>query len=127
MPPTDEHGQPEQATNVALDWKAALESVGGDRELLGEILEATLEEWPRCLHQVEVAIQQSDAALLRLAAHTMNLRLFGQTHACELAERMEAIGRSGSCDGAAELLLLLKSAVEAALREIRAFLEARKT
>lgn len=108
-----------------LDWNAALEYVGGDREMLCEVLTALLEEWPRCLKQVEQAIQEANAPLLRRAAHTIkgDLRLFGQTRICDLTQKLEAIGKNGSCDGAADLLPLLLQETELAFREVQTFVE----
>ena len=37
------------ADGVGLDWSVALDTVGGDRQLLGEIIEAFLQEAPRLL------------------------------------------------------------------------------
>ncbi len=125
MRPATAEDAPAPASPGTLDWNAVLESVGGDREVLQEVMAAVIEECPRYLDQVEQAIQKSDAALLRRAAHTVkgNLRFFGKTEAGDLAERLEEIGKSGCCEEAAELLVLLRHRTDVVLREVQTFVE----
>src|SRR5262245_3001762 len=60
-PPCDEAMPP-------FDEAIALRSVGGDRELLSEIIEAFLEECPRLTAALAAAILRGDAAAAHLAA-----------------------------------------------------------
>ena len=108
-------------TSTTLDWNTALESAGGDRDLLREVLAAMIEECPRCVDQLECAIRESDAALLQRAAHTVkgSLRIFGTTRTGELAQLLETMGQSGCCDGADDLLPSLRHAVEQVVQEVR--------
>jgi two-component system sensor histidine kinase/response regulator len=110
---------------ITLDWSAALESVGGNRELLHEVLTAMIDACPRYLEQIAQAVQGFDAAFLRRAAHTLkgDLRLLGKTEAGDLAERLESLGKSGSCNEAAELLPSLRHKTEVVLREVQSFIE----
>ena len=123
-PDASEHS-PVPESETTLDWHAALESVGDDRELLREVAAAIMAEVPECLEQMEQAIRESDAALLRRAAHTIkgSFSLFGPTQAGELVERLEAIGTSGCCDGAAALFPQLQRDTQMVLREVRAIIE----
>jgi PAS domain S-box-containing protein len=79
------------------DWSVALATVQGSEELLHEILEAFLEETPRQLASIELALAKSDAALLRRAAHTIKgaVRYFGANKAFDLALRLETLGQNG--------------------------------
>jgi len=104
-----------------IDWEFALATVGGDHALLQEILSVVLDECPRYLDQVTLAIGNSDAVLLRRAAHTLkgNFLLFGPSPAADLAERLETLAAAGSCEGAAELLSLLRTSTASLLQKIK--------
>jgi signal transduction histidine kinase/DNA-binding response OmpR family regulator len=108
-----------------IDWSVALEAVGGDRQLLRDVLADVLRECPVLLGYADQAARESDAGLLRRAAHTIrgNLRLFGALTAADLAQQLEAIGQNGSCDGAQHLLAGFRQEVEAVLEEVRSFAE----
>lgn len=82
-----------------FDETLALKSVGGDRELLGEIIDAFLEECPRVTTALAAAIQRGDIAATHRAAHTLKGDLFtlGATEASGVAKQMEALACKGEC------------------------------
>ncbi len=123
--PAGKEVSPTPEPAATLDWNAALESVGDDQELLRDVSAAIIQEVPGCLEQVEQAVRESDAALLRRAAHTIkgSLALFGPTLTGELAERLEAVGKSGCCDEASTLLPPLHRAARMVLAELQTSLE----
>ncbi len=96
-------------TSDVVDWSEALRSAGGDRRLLGEIVEAFLEESPRLIKSMHDAVEQGDMKTLERAAHTLksSARYFGASHASETAFRLEVMGRDRQlphvADGLAEL------------------------
>ena len=114
----------EPVTSATWDRGVALDAAAGDEELLQEVLEAVVEECPVCLQQVEQAINQADADLLRRSAHTVksNLRMIGAAEAAELALQLEMIGKGGDCNGADDLLLQLQRLTDAVLAELQTFL-----
>ena len=59
-----------QSPNI-FDLTIALETVEGDRELLREILQITVDEDRQMLQQLDAAISANDAALVRRLAHTI--------------------------------------------------------
>jgi PAS domain S-box-containing protein len=110
-----------------FDWRAALESVGGDKALLREVAASVVQELPRLLQQLERTIAQADAQSLRRAAHTIqgDLRIFGSTPVTTIAQRLEDLGKSGRCDGAGALLAQLQEASRAVVERLTAFLRDR--
>jgi PAS domain S-box-containing protein len=122
-PPTVQPaGQPSASSD--LDWDQALESVEGDEELLRVVLAAIQSECRRRLDETERAVRESDAETLRRAAHTIHgsLRIFGRTRAAAVAEQIEAVGKSGQCDGAHELLPALRMEIDLILNEVGEYL-----
>jgi two-component system sensor histidine kinase/response regulator len=59
------------STAEAIDVKAALERLEGDRELLEELVQLFKEECPKALDEIHAAIAACDAPLLTRLAHTL--------------------------------------------------------
>jgi HPt (histidine-containing phosphotransfer) domain-containing protein len=95
------------------DWSRALATVQGSEELLREIIEAFLEEAPRQIEAMRRAIEESDAPLLRRAAHTVkgSARYFGADHAFDLAMRVESLATGGDFREAIPAVELLEREV----------------
>jgi HPt (histidine-containing phosphotransfer) domain-containing protein len=70
--------------------------VGGDREVLAELVDEVLEEAPRRL----VEMRSSDAALAGRAAHTLksNALTFGATELASACRDVELTAREGEVD-----------------------------
>ena len=88
----------------------ALERVEGDTELLKEMADLFLEEYPRMLVEIEQAITAKNAQALQHAAHTLkgsvsNFAAYGATEASLALEKM---GRQQNLADAAMALSLLK-------------------
>ena len=97
----------------ALDVDAALEYVGGDRELLGELLTVFSEDAPGHLETLGRALDQSNPGDLMKAAHALkgSLWAIGARNAAALAADLERIGRDGGLDGALPLRARLEHEV----------------
>jgi len=106
------------AASPALDVEAALEYVGGDRELLGELLTVFSEDAPGYLETLRRALDRSNAGDLMKAAHTLKGALWalGARTAAALAQDLERIGRAGGLDGAPDLLARLEQEITRVLR-----------
>jgi CheY-like chemotaxis protein len=106
-----------------FDWSEALKVVDGDRELLRDVVEGFLEECPQLIASIDTAIEQSDAATLRRAAHTLKgaLRTLGIMGAVDFAAKLEEMGRSGALKGAEKTFSRLKKEVEAVMPHVTAF------
>ena len=105
------------------DPEALLARLGGDEDLLREVVGLFLDESPRLLGEAEAALAAGDAGRLEQTAHRLKgaIRNFGTSPAAEAAGRLEALGRSGNLDDApaacrelAEALGRLRAALAAA-------------
>ncbi len=83
-----------------------LEVVGGERELLLELIDSFQEEAPPLLSRMRDALDNGDSAGLRLTAHTLKSsgNDFGATEFARLCAQLEDLGRDGRLDGSVELV-----------------------
>ena len=96
-----------------IDLSHALQATDGDLELLQEVLEVFLEEYPTLLAQMETALSAGNKAVVQRASHTIKgtLRLFGNVPSREIAETLEQMGASGSLENATESYESLKTSL----------------
>jgi HPt (histidine-containing phosphotransfer) domain-containing protein len=66
-------------------------------ELLAVLIHNYLEDAPKLLAQIQAAVQQQDAAILRYAAHTLksSSATLGAMTLAQLCQELEVIGRTG--------------------------------
>jgi CheY-like chemotaxis protein len=104
----------DNTTPPAFDLDAALETFGGDEGLFREILGLFLVECPRLVGEIREAIETEDASKLCRTTHSLKgtASHFAASELMAIAGRLEAIGRSGSCVGAAEQSQDLVAAVQ---------------
>jgi HPt (histidine-containing phosphotransfer) domain-containing protein len=98
----------------------------GDRELFAEVAEIFLEDCPRQMNDIRMAIAAGDAPALEMAAHTLkgSASSFAAPTASAAAEVLERIGRSGDLDGAREALGELEGEIAALETELRRLVDA---
>lgn len=103
-----------------LDESLALSRVGGDLELLKEVVELFLEDYPSTFQQIRAAVATRDAKALEHHAHSLkgSVSTFGANRAFEAAFALEKQGRGGDLVGAQENLLRLEQALEALRPEL---------
>src|SRR5207248_2648635 len=84
-----------------FDPAAALAVVDGDRELLRLTVDAFAAQADEMREAIRRAIAAGDASALSCAAHKLkgSLACLGANAALAAAERLEAVGRLGSCAG----------------------------
>lgn len=89
---------------VRLDYAVALERLGGDVELLQEVANLFLEEYPSLMSDIQAAVKSGNALRLERAAHSLkgSVANFGADSAFQAALALENIGRSGDLTGASE-------------------------
>ena len=89
---------------VSLDHAVVLERLGGDEELLHEVAQIFLEEYPSLMAEMREAAQAGDAHRLERAAHSLkgSIANFGAESAVQAALTVEKIGRSGEMGGAVD-------------------------
>ncbi|MBZ5642413.1 MAG: response regulator [Acidobacteriia bacterium] len=107
----------------AFDMDAALEYLGGDADLLREIAVMFQPQCEKCMGKLREAVSKGDAIGIEFAAHALKgaaSNLFAQG-SVEASLKLEELGRSGSTDGAREMLAVLESEIsrlQLALRDI---------
>ncbi|MDA1052562.1 MAG: response regulator [Planctomycetota bacterium] len=118
--PVDENtAQP----SVAFDLTELLANVGGNHQLLLEMIGIFLDECPKQTAAMRHAIDNHDAAKLRLAAHTLkgSLRHFGAEHPAALAEALEEMGKRDELDGADPTCAELEPEVQSLMTSLRTY------
>ena len=98
---------------AVLDRAVALERVGGDSELLQEMAQLFLDEYPMQLEAVRVAVRARDAKALERSAHSLkgSVGNFGAAAAQEAALQLELIGRRGDLREVDGAMACLESAL----------------
>ena len=122
-PPSDEEAFESPSDDEVVDWDAALEVVGGDRELLGEILEAVVEECPQQFALLEKSIAEQDSGTARRAAHTIlgNMRAISANEAMDKAGVVEGLAKDGEFDALPEPVEALRQAKNSVYEAIERF------
>ena len=104
-----------------LDRKAALDSVGGDEELLQEISQLFLEHVPRWMQEAKAAYRAGDAPTLKRLTHTLknSAENIGAKPVSHAAFQIERRAGEGQLQGADELLADLDRHLADLLPEVR--------
>jgi len=99
----------------AFDASRAAARLGGDENLLRELLELFLADAPRMVSEVRDAIDAKDAEALRRAAHALkgSVANFGAGGAVDAARRLETMGAAGNLADARAALSELEQALDA--------------
>lgn len=97
-----------------LDRDELLERMGGDRELLVEIVDLFLCDCPKQLAELSDAVAREDAVSIRRVAHTLKglAGNLASAAATEAALRLERMGSAGNLTGAREELASLERVIE---------------
>jgi CheY-like chemotaxis protein len=97
-----------------IDWQRALESLDGNRQLLGELIDIFREECPKLRGEIESALAAGDLALLRRAAHTLKgaLSHLAAGTALHLAQQMEDLARGQNLPAASRVWPQLQVALD---------------
>ncbi|MGE5360142.1 MAG: response regulator [Bacteroidales bacterium] len=104
-----------------LDTATLLAGFGGNRKLLGEVIDLFLADTPRILERAREALDHRDAAALARFAHTLkgSLGLFAQTGAYHAARRLETAARASDQAGIDETFAQLEAAATQLLEDVR--------
>jgi HPt (histidine-containing phosphotransfer) domain-containing protein len=96
-----------------LDESIALTRVGGDAELLCEVIGLFLDDYPHSLEKIREAVAAGDPSGVEQHAHSLkgSVSIFGAKEALEAAFWLEKQGRSGDLTGAADGLKRLEQAL----------------
>jgi CheY-like chemotaxis protein len=112
------------ATSQSVDWSAALDTVGGDQELLRDLTQVFVDEAKSMLDDVLNARDSRQAKDLRRAAHSIKgaLRHLGATQAAAVAEELERAGETEDFSDVPEHFKRLKEEVALVVAEFRRFI-----
>jgi HPt (histidine-containing phosphotransfer) domain-containing protein len=102
---------------IALDKDRVLESLGGDQELLWDVLGILLNELPRHMASLQEAIWSGDAGAIEHLAHSIKgeLGYLSLAEVSRSARDIEASGRDGDIALAASLYTALQVGVSEVL------------
>lgn len=97
-----------------LDEALALSRVGGDFELLREVVGLFLDDYPRALEKIRNALAANDASGVEHNAHSLkgSVSTFGAKGVFEAALALEKMGRGGNLSGAQDGLRTLEKALQ---------------
>jgi len=100
---------------------ALLDSIGGDREFLAELIETFFQDAPAQFAALHASLADGSTETFRRAAHSLksNAASFGATTLAALSKQLEDLGKTGDLRSAAELL----SEAEAEYARVRSALE----
>jgi PAS domain S-box-containing protein len=96
-----------------LDESIALTRVGGDAELLCEVIGLFLDDYPHSLEKIREAVAAGDPSGVEQHAHSLkgSVSIFGAKETFEAAFSLEKQGRSGDLTAAADGLNRLEQAL----------------
>jgi PAS domain S-box-containing protein len=111
-----------EAQFANLDEALALSRVGGDFELLREVVGLFLDDYPRAIEKIRSAVAANDATGVEHSAHSLkgSVSTFGAKDVFESALALEKQGRSGNLSGALDGLSKLEKALHALRPELEA-------
>ena|SRR5579864_510534 len=104
-----------------LDESLALSRVGGDADLLREVIELFLDDYPQAIEGIRSAVAAHDATALEHQAHSLkgSVSTFGARRAFEAALALEKQGRSKDLSGVENGLSQLEDALQALVPELQ--------
>ena len=105
-----------------LDESLALSRVGGDIDLLKEVIGLFLDDFPQALENIRSAVVSRDPAALEHQAHSLKgaVSTFGAQRAFEAALALERQGRSKDLTSVENGLCQLEDALHALVPELQA-------
>jgi CheY-like chemotaxis protein len=114
--------RPKTGLDAVLDEATLNEHVGGNEQLLAELIDLFLKDLPHRLSAVNRAIRGKDPQKLSGAAHALKgaLSHFAARDASEAALRLERIGRSGDLEDAEETAVALRKETAGLARALAA-------
>jgi HPt (histidine-containing phosphotransfer) domain-containing protein len=111
---------------LILNHAVALDRVGGDQELLAEVAQLFLDDYPNNLREIEEALRISDPKLLERAAHTLKgaASNFGADPVVQPALALEMAGRAGNLSQTSGDFQRLTAALQGMHRDLELIVQA---
>jgi HPt (histidine-containing phosphotransfer) domain-containing protein len=110
---------------AGIDWNRAHLTVGGDKQLLTELLEMYVGEARGFLQQIARALSADDRATLKRVVHSLKgaSLSIGASHTSELAEQLENVVHQLPAEQLGAKVAALNAAANAVITEALAFVE----
>jgi HPt (histidine-containing phosphotransfer) domain-containing protein len=110
---------------AAFDLDDALDKLGGDQDLLIEVIDTFRQEYPNQLLEIRRSVAAGDGVALSRAAHTLrgSVSIFSAAAAVQAALALELAGREGRLTGTPADLATLEDAVMRLDESLLAFAE----
>ncbi len=110
--PARVHAPPDPTAE--FDREAALEGLGGDEQLLGEVVGLFLDDCPRLLAEIDDAIGRADAPAIKRLGHTVRgvAGNFATPAVVEAARELESSGKEQDWDAARDAFESLRAAID---------------
>lgn len=111
--------------STVLDRAAMLENLGGDKDIIKELMRLYFENLPRVMAQIEKGISSNNSKDVNMGAHAlkgMSYNICAQSVAARASE-LEKTGRSGNLNDAEEQFKQLTEQIERLKVEIASFQE----
>ena len=127
-PQTSSAKTPAATTNVdAWDATATLARLGGDEDLMREVLNIFLEETPKTIEALRHGVSTGDAETTERAAHSLKgeLGYLGLSSLSQQARQLEEMGRNRALGDAVELLATFEAGISKVLVDVGKAIEAR--
>ncbi len=104
-----------------IDLEKALEMVGGDKELLDQLLDMFIKDFPEKIKKLEEAAEENNFSVLREEAHSLkgasgNL---GLIKIYEISKQIEAMAKENKAEGIKEKISQLKEQLEKLRRKVK--------
>ena len=89
-----------------INERKMLAGLGGDRELMAEVLRLFIDDSARLMREMQTAAARNNAEAIRQVAHALkgSIANLSSGTARELAAEIERIGKSGEVEGVASLV-----------------------
>jgi two-component system, sensor histidine kinase and response regulator len=112
--PIDRSPDPGPLAAATIDREAALLRVDGDEAMLADLAKLFCDESPRMLSVIEEAITLKSADALERGAHSLkgSVATFSAQPACDLALKLERLGRANEFGDAKRIFDLLSAEME---------------
>ena len=112
------------APKSPLDLNAALARLGGDHQLLRDLIGFFFEDSPPLLERVERGVTERDAKAVERSAHSLKglAANFDAKDAVQAALRLEKLGHSGNLATAPEAIKELRQEIASLREELALFL-----
>ena len=104
-------------TSLIFDFSHALDRLDGDKALLGEIVQIFVDEAPKSLEALRVAILRKDSKTIERIAHSLKSELgyLGLSGVSERARDLEEMSRTNDLQNAPESFAALETEISAVL------------